>query len=61
MGSVHRHCNIKIKLNHNISVVFFNLKDYYSHLIMQELGKFSFKINLIPNGLKHWTSTLILS
>ena len=25
---------------------------YDSHLIMQKLGKFDFKINIIPNGLK---------
>ena len=34
----HRDCNINVKLNHKISVVFQNLKNYGSHLIMQELG-----------------------
>ena len=33
-GSAHRDCNISIKLNHNIPVVFNNLKNYDSHLIM---------------------------
>ena len=50
-GSAHRDCNINVKLNHKISIVFHNLKNYDSHLIMQELGKFNFKINVIPNGL----------
>ena len=49
-GSAHRDCNIKIKLNHKLPVVFHNLKNYDSHLIMQELGKFNFKINVISNG-----------
>ena len=41
-----------IKLNHKLSVVFHNLKNYDSHLIMQKLGKFNHKINVIPNGLE---------
>ena len=31
-GSAHRDCNINVKLNHNILVVFHNLKDYDSIL-----------------------------
>ena len=31
-------------------------KNYNSHLIIQELGKFSFKINVIPNGLGKYMS-----
>ena len=33
--SVHRGCNIDVKLNHKISVVFHNLKKYYLHLNLQ--------------------------
>ena len=51
-GSVHRDCNINLKLNHKIPVVFHNRKNYDSHLIMQELGKFNLKLNVIPNGLE---------
>ena len=50
----YRDCNINVKLNHKIPVVFHNLKNYDSHLIMQELGKFSFKINVIPNKLEKY-------
>ena len=50
-GSSHRDCNANIKLNHKISAMFRNLKN--SDLIMQELGKFSFKINAVPNGLEN--------
>ena len=42
---------INIKLNHKILVIFHNLRNYDSHLIMQELGKFNLKINVIVNGL----------
>ena len=49
-GSAHRDCNINVKLNQKIHVVLCNLKNYDSHLIMQELGKFNLKINVIPNG-----------
>ena len=58
-GSAHRDCNINLKLNNEIPVVFHNLKNYYSHFIMQELGKFNLKINLIPNGLEKYTSLTI--
>ena len=55
-GSAHRDCNINVKLNHKIPVVFHNLKNYDSHLIMQELGKFNLKINVMPNGLEKYMS-----
>ena len=46
-GSARRDYNINVKLNHKIPVVFHNLKNYNLHLIMQELDKFNFKINVI--------------
>ena len=55
-GSSHRDCNISVKVNHKIPIVFRNLNNYDSHLIMQELDKFNFKINLIPNGLEKYMS-----
>ena len=55
-GSAHRDNHINVNLNHKIPVVFHNLKDYDSHLIMQELGKFNLKINVIPNGLEKYIS-----
>ena len=52
-GSAHGDCNINIKLNHRIPIVFFNLKNYDSQLIMQELGKFNLKISVMKHGLKN--------
>ena len=57
-GCVHRDCNINLRLNHKISVVFHNIKNYDSHFIMQELGKFSLK-SVITNELKKYTSFTI--
>ena len=54
--SAHRDCNINVKLNRTVFVVFHNLKNYDSDLIMQELGKFNLKINVIPNGLEKYMS-----
>ena len=51
-----RDCNISVKLNHKIPVVFHNLENYDSHLTMKELRKFSFKINVMPNGLEKYMS-----
>ena len=55
-GSAHRYCYINLKLNLKIPIVFQNLKNYDSHLIMQELGKFNLKISVIPNGLEKYLS-----
>ena len=55
-SSAHRDCIISVKLNHKIPVVFYNLKNYDSHLIMQELSKFNFKLNVISNELEKYTS-----
>ena len=50
-GSAHKGCNINVKLNHKIPIVFRNLKNCDLHLTMQELAKFTLKIYFIPNGL----------
>ena len=42
-GFAHRDCNISVNLNHKISIVFHNLKNYDSHLVMQKLCKFDLK------------------
>ena len=57
--SAHGDCNINLKLSHKIPVVFHNLKNYDSHLIMQGLGKFNLKINVIPNGFEKYMSFII--
>ena len=60
-GSAHRDCNINVKLNHKIILVFYNLENYDSRLIMQELGKFNLEINAIPNGLEKYMSFSIVN
>ena len=52
--STKRDCNIKVKLNHKIPVAFHSLKYYDFHLILQELGKINFKMNVIPNALEKY-------
>ena len=39
-----------------IPIIFHNLKNYESHFITQELSKFDFKINAIPNRLETYMS-----
>ena len=58
-GSAHRDHNINLKLNHQIRIVFHNVKNYDSHLIMQELDKFNPKIDGIPSGLKKYSTITI--
>ena len=58
-GSAHRDCNIILKLNHKISIVFCNLKNHDHRLIMQELGKFNLETSVTPNGLEKYMSFTI--
>ena len=51
-SSAHRDFNINLRMNHKTPIVFHNLKNYDFNLSMQELGKFSVKLNVIPNGLE---------
>ena len=55
-GSAHRYCNINVKLNLKIPVISHMLKNYDSHLITQELGKFNLKRDVIPSGLEKYMS-----
>ena len=57
--SARRGCNTNVKSNHEIPVVFCNVKKYDSHLIKQELGRFNLKINIIPNGLEKYMNCSI--
>ena len=58
-GSANRDGNINLKLNYKIPILFYNLKNYDSHLIIQEIGKFNLKIKVIPNGLEKYVSFTI--
>ena len=58
-GSAHWSCNISLKLNKKVSVIFNNLRGYDSHLIMQEINKFDIELNVIPNGLEKYTAFTI--
>ena len=55
-GSTHRDCDTNVKLSHTTPLVFQNIKNYDSHLITQELGKFNLKINVFPNRLEKYES-----
>ena len=45
-----KYCNISI--NYKIPIVFHKLKKYDADFIKQELRKFDFKTNFVPNGLE---------
>ena len=58
-GSSHSTCNINLRLTYKIPVVFHNLKGYDGHFIMQEIGKFKKKINVIPKSMEGYMSFII--
>ena len=53
-GAAHFSCNANCKLSKNIPVIFHNLKDYDSHLIIKEISKFDVKVSVIPSGLEKY-------
>ena len=60
-GSAHWSCNINLRLSKKVPVIFHFLRDYDSHLIMREIGKFDLKVNIIPNGLEKYMAFTINS
>ena len=40
--------SLNLNLSEKIPVVFHNLQNYDSHIIFQKIGKYDFKINVIP-------------
>jgi hypothetical protein len=55
-GAAHQSCNLNLRLTKKIPVVFHNLRGYDSHLIMEEIGKFNEKINVIANNMEKYMS-----
>ena len=53
-GAAHQNCNTNFQLTKKVPVIFYNLRDYDSHLILKELDKFDVKINVIPNALEKY-------
>ena len=39
--AAHWSCNVNLKPTKKVSIIFHDLKDYNSHLIMNEIGKFN--------------------
>ena len=58
-GRSHRSCNLNYKYTDKVPVIFHNLREYDSHFIMQEIGKFKKKINLIPNNMEKYLAFMI--
>ena len=55
-GSAHRDCNVYLKSNHEIFIVFRNLKNYVFHVIIQEKGNSNPKVSAMSNGLEKYMS-----
>ena len=49
-GAAHNACNLKLRLNPSIPVVFYNLRGYDSHLLMQAISKMEGRVSCIPNN-----------
>ena len=58
-GAAHQSCNLNFQLAKRIPIIFHNLKGYDSHLIFSVLHKFNLKINIIPNGLEKYMTSLL--
>ena len=56
IDSAQKDCHINFSLNYKILIVFHSTKNYHAHLIIQELCKFEFELNVIPNGLEKYMS-----
>ena len=50
-GAAHNSCNLNYKAKPKIPVLFHNLRGYGAHIIMESIGKYSKRINCIPNNM----------
>ena len=58
-GTAHNACNLKLRLNPKITsipVVFHNLQDYDSHLLMQAISKVEGRMSCIPQNTEKYIS-----
>ena len=55
-GAAHNACNLKLRLNLSIPVVFQNLRGYDSHLLMQAIWKVEGRVSCIPNNTEKYIS-----
>ena len=51
-GASHWSCNVNLKLDKKNFIIFYNLKRYDSHLIMNVINKYDVNESAIPNGLE---------
>ena len=58
-GSAHSNCDINLKLNKIVPVIFHNFRGYDNPLIMGEINKFDVQISVIPNGLEKYMAFTI--
>lgn len=62
-GSAHQDCNLKLKINPKIPVIFHNLRGYDSHFIMQEIGSIGkehdLETNCIPNNVEKYMAFML--
>ena len=58
-SAAHWKCNVNLKLTKNVPAIFHNLKGYNSHLIINQIGKFDVKVDVISNGLEKYIAFTI--
>ena len=58
-GSAHWNWNISFKLTKKVPAIFYNLRRYDSHLLVEEIGKFNVKTNVLQNGFKKYMAFTI--
>ena len=59
-GSAHKNWNVNLGLTKKTHVIFYDLRGYDSHLIMQEIGNFDVKVNVILTGLEKYMALTII-
>ena len=58
-GAAHWSCNTNLGSSKKIPVIFHNLRDYDSHLIIKEITKLEVKVSVIRNGLEKYMAFTI--
>ena len=58
-GAAHNQCNLKLKIQKKLPIIFHNLEGYDEHIIFKEPNNFDVTIDVIPKTIEKYMSIIV--
>ena len=58
-GAAHNKCNLKLRINKKLPIIFHNLRGYDGHIIFKELNNFDVDTSVIPKRIDEYMSIIV--